>query len=1077
MGRRPEGLVLAAAVAVGALGAAPPPAPVRFVDVAREAGLTFVHVAGTPEKRHIVESTGGGACFLDYDLDGDLDLYLVNGATLGTRGADNPARDALYENLGGGRFRDVTAEAGVGDPGWGGACAVADYDDDGDPDLYVTNWGPNVLYRNQGDGTFRDVTAAAGVGDPRWSLGAAFFDADRDGDLDLYVANYLAFDAADPEVLARRCNWKGGEVMCGPRGFAGQPDALYLNRGDGTFEPAPPAAGVGADALYGMGVVAGDLDGDGDPDLFVANDSQENLLLINDGAGRFADGALAAGVSLSGDGRQQAGMGADLGDVDGDGDQDLFVTNFSDDYHTLYRNEGDLFFTDISAAAGLDPATRASLGWGGGFLDYDNDGDLDLFVAGGHVYPGVEEFDPATGYRQRNLLFENDGRGRFTEVTARAGSGFAVARNGRGAAFGDYDDDGDLDVVVVNDGEPPSLLRNDGGNGGHWLKLRLVGRRSNRDGVGAWIRVHARGRVQAREARTSAGYCSAHDPRLHFGLGAATIVERVEIRWPSGVEQTLDALPADHLVTVDEERGVVAIARLPVAGRAMPAPPEPGVSPERAAAPGGLRSEPAAGAPAAAGPSAGAARRLTPADVRRVDAWLQSGTRDILAGRYGEGIEDYRRVLAALPPWEAAAASPDALGFGDRERYRALLAAVHDNLGVGLMRAERLAECAAPIERALALTPGRAKFLHNLGLCHFHGRRYPEAVAALEAAARAGEPSPGLRYDAGRALAATGRCDEAIAELGAAIAELPRPDLRGRDAEAWYHQGDCLADRGWHGEAAAAFREVLARVPGHQKALYRLAFALRRGGEPAAAERAERLFAARQPADEAVRALKRSGAAQREGRLLLGRGYLAAGLATEALQEAQMLLAGDPRDAAAQTLHGQALLELRPPAVDAAGDAFARAVALAPGDAEALAGLGEALRRKGDRDGAAERFEAALARAPGEVTATIGLARLAGGAAGPALARLEALAEARPSDPAVLAALAGLYLSAPEGAARHARRALELLARARDLYGEGEETRVRALALAGERDQARLLLAASPFFGRAERAALAPLVE
>jgi tetratricopeptide (TPR) repeat protein len=564
--------------------------------------------------------------------------------------------------------------------------------------------------------------------------------------------------------------------------------------------------------------------------------------------------------------------------------------------------------------------------------------------------------------------------------------------------------------------------------------------------------------VQVREARAGAGYCSSHDPRLHFGLGPATAVETLEIRWPSGAEQTIRALPADRLVTVDEERGVTAIATLAGSGRADRMP----------------EAAPATAPPSstrAVVPTSAAARRLGAEDVRRVDAWVQAGTGQILAGRYDEGIESLRRALAALPPWETAAASPDALGFGDRDRYRVFLAALHDNLGVGLLRAERLDECAAAIERALELTPGRASFLQNLGLCHFHARRYREAIAAFEAAARRGEPSPDLRYDAGRALAAAGRCDEATAALEAALAGLPRPDPRGRDAEAWYHRGVCLADGGRHVEAVAAFREVLARVPGHQKALYRLFFALRRGGEEAAAERAHRLFRARQPRDEDVRALKRSGSGDREGRLRLARGYLEAGLAPQAAQEAQMLLAADRRDTAALVVLGQALLALRPPALDAAGDAFGRAVALAPELPAALAGLGEVLRREGDDAAATGLFDRALALAPDEPTATIGLARLAGGATGAALARLEALAARRSDDPAVLAALAALYAAAPDGSGP--RRALELLARTPDLYGEGEEARVRALLRLGEHAEARRRVAASPFFGATDRAALA----
>ncbi len=850
--------------------------------------------------------------------------------------------------------------------------------------------------------------------------------------------------------------------MCGPRGFEGEADVLYRNRGDGSFDDASAAAGVGRDALYGMGVVAGDLDADGDADLFVANDSQENLLLVNDGSGRFADQALPGGVALSGDGRAQAGMGADLGDADGDGDEDLFVTNFSDDYHTLYRNEGELVFSDVSAAAGLDPATRSSLGWGGGFFDYDNDGDLDLFVASGHVYPGVERFDPATSYHQRNLLLENDGRGRFTEVSAAAGPGFALRRGGRGAAFGDVDNDGDLDVVVVNENDVPTLLRNDGGNTQGWIKLQLVGRRSNRDGLGTRLTLSAGARTQVREARRAGGYLSSHDPRLHFGLGDAGRVDRLELRWPSGRVQVVTGLPAGHLVTIDEERGVVAAVPLGRLARRAAAPEVPSAT----AAPPPPTAPPAA--------TRGPARRLTPADITAVDRLVQRGTQEILSGRHAQGIAAYEQALSQLPAWEEAAASPDALGFGDRDHYRGFLASLHDNLGVGLMRAERLEECAAAIDKALAIQPERAKFHYNLGLCHYHAHRFAEAVAAFEKAA-AGEPPPGLSYDLGRALAGAGRCVEAEAALAAAVAELPRPDPRGRGAEAWYYLGSCLVDRGRLPAAVEAFREALALVPGHQKALYRLALVLRRQGRESAAERLQSLFAARQPADETVRSAKRAGARNRDERLQLVRAYLAAGLAPQAVQEAQMALAADPRDAQAAALLGQALLGLRPPAFGPAEQAFRRALELKPGQPEALTGLGETLRRAGRFTEALPWFERALAASLlDDVGAAVGIALLtaATGEVESAAGRLEKILARRPEDRPVLRALAEVYVTAPAGPLRRPEKALQLLEQAGGRYGEDLEIRFRALVLLGRKDESRALLAESPFLGRLERAAL-----
>ncbi len=1059
------GLLLGAAVSTpGAAQSAPAPADpgVTFVDEAAEAGLLLLNVSGGAAKRHIVESTGSGACFLDYDLDGDLDVYLVNGGTLEPPSpGEPPVRDALYENLGGGEFLDVTARAGVGDPGWGGGCAAADYDGDGDTDLYLTNYGPDVLYRNDGDRTFTDATRTAGLGDPRWSAGAAFLDYDLDGDLDLYVASYLRFDAADPGVLARRCRWKGAEVMCGPRGFPPESDRLYRNDGAGAFTDVTAEAGVAAEARFGLGVVSGDLDADGDPDVVVADDSDGNLLWSNDGRGRFTDEAVPAGVALSGDGRAQAGMGAELGDYDGDGDEDLVVTSFSDDHDTLYRNEGDLLFVDASREAGLDPATRSALAWAAVFLDYDNDADLDLFIANGHVYPEVDTHDPATSYRQRNTLFENRG-GRFHDVTDQAGPGFAPARSGRGAAVGDYDDDGDVDILVVNQDDVPALLRNDGGNRRRWIKLQLVGRKSNREGIGARVVVEAGGRRQFREMRRQSGYYASHDPRMHFGLGEAGRVERVTIRWPSGREQTVGELPADHLVTIDEEQGVVATRRLAGATRSAESPPSP--SPD----------SPTPAEPRPAPLVSGGTQRITPPDLQAIDWTVQRGTRQILAGDYAAGIRDYEQALARLPAWEPAGASPDALGFGDRERYRAFLAALHDNLGVALMRAGRLAECPAAIERALSIHPARAKFHRNLALCHFHGRRYREAVEALRAAEAAGDPAP--PYELGRTLALAGDCAAADPVLTRALADLPVPDLTGQRSEAWYHLGGCHADAGRHPEAAASFRETLALSPGHQKALYKLERALRLTGETAAADRARRVFLAHQPAEEAVRSAQLSGVRSPAERLALVTALLAGGSPAKALTQLGMLLAAAPEDPSLLTLLGRTYLAFRPPATARAEEAFRRALRRAPDSADALAGLGESLRRAGRAAEAEAEVRRALERAPEHAEAIASLARLEleSGRLPAAQARLEEALRRAPEAPHLLRALTAVQVSV--GTSESAAAALALLARLGDPFDETLDLRVRALVLAGDPEAARALIAASPFLGAAGRGQLDSLL-
>ncbi len=1039
---------------------------VTFVDESVEAGLTFMNVSGSTNKDFIPETTGSGACFLDFDLDQDLDLYLVNGATFSTLGAQNPARDALYENVGGARFVEVTERAGVGDPGWGGGCTVADYDNDGDPDLYITNYGRNTLYRNEGKGTFTDATAFAGVGVELFSTGAAFVDVDRDGRLDLYVANYLRFGPEELEKFppgSGGCFWKGAPVMCGPRGLAAEPDVLFHNEGDGTFVDVSAASGVSGRPLYGLGVVAGDLDLDLDPDIVVANDSEEKNLFVNDGFGRFEDKALVAGVAFSGDGRAQASMGVDIGDYDNDGDYDLFLTNFSDDYHTLYRNDGNGFFTDASMSARLDDGIRSSLGWAGLFFDYDNDGDLDIYVAGGHVYPQVDEHDPVTSYRQRNLLFRNEGDGRFANVTEVSGPGLTLVRSSRGVALGDYDDDGDMDLLVANENDAPDLLRNDGGNRLHWLKVRVVGRQSNRDGIGSRLRVKAGGREQMREVRLSSGYYSSHDPRIHIGLGRAPEVERLSVMWPSGKEQIFEHLPVNQLATIDEENGLVSLSSLDGAERARRDVPTRETS---------LLMPSPSGEPARAF-STGNARRLSPRDLAEIEGLFRAGTTAILAGRYSDGIDAYEGALARLPPWEAAAESPDALGFGEPERFRLFLSGLYDNLGVGLMRAERLDECADPIENAISILPERAKYHHNLGLCRFHSRRYSDAAAAFEQARRLDSDRPEIHYDLGRALALGGDCAGSIPALELAIDELPPTEPRGLRAESWYYMGTCYLWREEFQRAAESFREALALVPGHQKSLYKLQIAFRRMGKPIEADHATKLFHERRATEESVRAAERAGARSLMDHVRLGRAYLEAGIAPQAIQEARTVLADSPDDSNALLLLAEGLLALRPPDFEMARRTFERLLRRHPESPEALAGMGEVLRREGSVEPAARLFREALSRKPEHTGARIGLARVgaAEGSARIAATELEAILTQHPDNPEVIEALAEVYVAAPPILARP-REAIELLDRTESLYGHGIKTRIRALVLLGDREAALRAIEDSPFLGASDRETL-----
>ncbi len=529
--------------------AAPAGSVIRLVDVAAEAGVTLENVSGSPAREYIVDSVGNGAAFFDYDNDGRLDVLIVNGSTLERLQTGGDPIAALYRNVGEGRFEDVTAAAGLRQKGWGMGVCVADFDGDGFRDLYVTALGPNFLLRNQGDGTFTDVTGAAGVGDRRWGTGCAFGDYDRDGDLDLYVANYVQFDAAKiPKTgESQRCKYLGVDVFCGPRDLPGQADVLFRNEGDGRFSDVTGPAGVREPDYYGFGTLFSDLDGDGWLDIYVVNDSTPNLMFLNNRDGTFQESALSSGTGLSEDARAQAGMGVDAGDPDNDGLADLFVTNFSRDYNTLYHNTGQRTFFDSSSSAGLATPSRAYLAWGTGFVDLDNDGWLDLFIANGHVYPEVDGFRSGTSYRQPNQVFHNLGNGKFQDVSATTGLDLTRLKSSRGAAFGDYDDDGDVDVLVVNSGESPDLLRNDSSSSHHWIKLQLVGGDKNRDAIGALVQLEAGGHRQTREVRSGGSYMSHNDFRLHFGLGRADRVDRIHIRWPDGSEQVSTDLPVDRL--------------------------------------------------------------------------------------------------------------------------------------------------------------------------------------------------------------------------------------------------------------------------------------------------------------------------------------------------------------------------------------------------------------------------------------------------------------------------------------------------------------------------------------------------
>ena len=526
-----------------------------FVDVATEAGLTRVVHAGRPDKDHLLDSAGTGCAWLDYDLDGFLDAYIVNGWKVSAGRIVERGSNALYRNLGDGTFVDATAEAGVtGEGHWGSGVAVADYDDDGWPDILVTNFGPNVLYHNRGDGTFENVAEAAGIEAPSWNTGASFFDADGDGDLDLYIATYI--EASLEEFLQARptLDWKGvDKVAFGPFGLSGAPDRFFLAADDGTFTEATKKAGLSDRALgYGFGVRTADFDDDGDQDLYVANDSDANYLYRNDGTGRFTEIGLWSGAALDANGAAQAGMGVAVGDVNTDSFLDIVVTNFSEDFSTLYVGEGRGFFKDVSDEAGVGPATFLALSWGTVLADLDNDGDQDLVIANGHIYPQVDRH-PEFGmtYDQANQLFENLGSGMFVEATERAGSGFASVLSSRGVAAGDYDNDGDLDLLITNLDQPPTLLRNDS-TGGSWLIVICKVAPGEGPLIGTQVRVEIGDRTLLRDIASSSSYLSVHDPRLHFGLGEHDIVDRLEVRWPDGRVDVMEAVAANRFLEIEK---------------------------------------------------------------------------------------------------------------------------------------------------------------------------------------------------------------------------------------------------------------------------------------------------------------------------------------------------------------------------------------------------------------------------------------------------------------------------------------------------------------------------------------------
>ncbi len=918
-----RGLTCLTLCALWACGADEPPdrgaaQGFRFLDMTEAAGLDrHRNVSGSPEQRWIVETMSAGAGILDADGDGALDLFLVGGTRF--QGPPPTAGDRLFRQADKGadgvpRYSDVTGKAGLEGVGWGMGVAVADIEADADPDLYVTRWGRNELYRNRGDGTFTGIAESASVDDDGWGSSAAFGDLDADGLLDLYLTKYLEFDPAHPPGEGEPCSYRGLDVFCGPLDVERQADRLYRNLGDGRFQDVSLATGVAGLRRAGLGVLFADLDGDGDQDLYVANDSDPNTLYRNDGDWRLTEVGALAGAAFTEDGQPQAGMGVDAGDFDRDGDLDLFVTNFADDYNTLYRNDGRGRFTDASAASGLVMDSRPLLGWSTAFVDFDNDGWLDLFVSNGHLYPQLAAHEGGLSYPQANLLYRNR-KGRFTAVDG--GPGWDRRAVGRAAAVGDLDDDGDADLLFVDLNERPTLLLNDGGNRHSWVGLRVLDA-AGTVAVGARVEVFSDGVRQIAEIRAGHGFQSSHDSRLLFGLGAAAGVDSLRVRYPSGRQQRLGSLETRRYHTLREGAAAVAGPPVPAPAVRLPAAPR-----RRPAATVDVRPQ---------------HRQLPAAElVARGKALYREGS-------YDQAEAYLRRAIEMAPDSLQARVNLAVVlyaGLGRAHEAAGLLSAVaqaapgradvHLLLGKVHLSLDRTSEAASAFNRAAELSPRSFEAFTWVGVARLRENDLAGAGQALEKAVRLGPGQPRPHLILAQVYDRLGRTSEArrlaarhvrLGELDRELEVLRQRSLRDpSDVFSRTRLGNLLLARGDLPAAGAAFGEALALDGSHGPAWYGLALVLLHYGEMARAEKA--LLRATTQLPDDPRAWNDLGMT----RLQLGR-------PGDALKAFQRALALRDDVALVHANLGRALLALRRPAE--ARRALERALELDPGDREVV---------------------------------------------------------------------------------------------------------------------------------------------